>query len=348
MRGAVLDARAVQITPDAWSDLATAFDDLSYRQIPAYVSEAAALDHAVAEFIALRAGAELLGLCALRIKKLPGLPFGVAYALHGPLCMRGGRYSWEIYSECLNALSRHYANERGLVLRVVPPYAAARDAVAAGDTFARAGFLLTGGSPKRTIMLALDRDLAQIRKGLNGKWRNMLVQSERLPIAVVEAVDSRDFALMATMLSELEERKLFRSAHGIAFFERVQRASSPWQQLKLHLAYLDGRILSASLTSFVGDTAVLLLAASNEEGRRTRASHRIQWRLVEDASRAGLRWYDTGGIDPEANAGVYSFKKGLNGVELSEIGVFERAPHPVIARSVAFIETLYRRARARG
>jgi hypothetical protein len=334
------------MAPEAWSDLARRFDDLSYRQLPAYVSEAAASDRAAAEFIALRAGDELLGLCALRVKKLPGLPVGVAYALHGPLCMRGGAYSWEVYSECLTALGRHYPSERRLVLRVAPPYAAARAARAVEDVFARAGFRRTSQPPKRTIMLALDRDLAQIRKGLNGKWRNMLVQSERLPIEVVEAADPRDFELMTPMLSELEDRKQFRSAHGVAFFERVQRASAPWQRLKLHVAYLDGRILSASLSSFAGDTAVLLLAASNEEGRRTRASHRIQWRLVEAASRAGLRWYDTGGIDPEANPGVYSFKKGLNGVELSEIGVFERAPHPVVARSVALLETLYRRARA--
>src|SRR6516165_7122504 len=229
--------RAVQMAPNAWNDLAKAFNDLSYRQIPAYVSEAAASDRAAAEFMALRAGAELLGLCALRVKKLPGLPVGVAYALHGPLCMRGGKYSWEVYSECLTALSRHYASERRLVLRVAPPYAAARDAGAAEDAFARAGFRRTSQSPKRTIMLALDRDLAQIRKRLNGKWRNMLVQSERLPIEVIEAANPRDFALMAPILSELEDRKQFRSAHGAAFFERVQRASSPWQRLKLHVAY---------------------------------------------------------------------------------------------------------------
>lgn len=346
MRDAGPTIRAVQMAPDAWSDLAKAFDDLSYRQLPAYVAEAAALDRATAEFVALRAGDELVGLCAFRVKKLPGLPVGVAYALHGPLGMRGGNYSWEIYSQCLSALGGHYSSERGLVLRIAPAYAAARDALAAEAAFARAGFGLTSQPRKRTIMLALDRDLAQIRKGLNGKWRNMLVQSERLPIEIVETVDPRDFALIAPMLSELEDRKQFRSAHNVAFFERVQRASSPWQRFKLHFAYLDGRILSGSLTSFAGDTAVLLLAASNEEGRRTRASNRIQWRLVEEAARAGLRWYDAGGIDPEANPGVYSFKKGLNGVELSEIGVFERASHPMVARSVALLETLYRRARA--
>ena len=112
MRGGNSQNRADQMAPEAWSDLARRFDDLSYRQLPAYVSEAAAADRAAAEFMALRAGDELLGLCALRVKKLPGLPVGVAYALHGPLCMRGGKYSWEVYAECLTALSERYASKR--------------------------------------------------------------------------------------------------------------------------------------------------------------------------------------------------------------------------------------------
>jgi hypothetical protein len=337
---------AVQMAGSEWSALAADFDDLSYRQLPAFVVEAALADGAIAEFVALRAGNEIAGVCSLRIKKLPGLPIGVAYASHGPLCMRDGKYSSDVYSDCLNALSKRYVTERGLVLRVAPPYAAARDPGVAMDAFVRAGFRLTTQPPRRTIMLAVDRDVAQIRRELYGRWRYKLVQSERLAITIVEAADPAEIAVMAPMLSELAYRKRFRSARSVAFFERVQRAASPLERLKLHFALFEGRVVSASLSSFAGDTAVLLLAANNEEGRRTRASYRLQWRIAEDASRAGLRWYDTGGIDPEANPGGYQFKRGMNGVELSELGVFERAPHPAVAQGVAFLETLYRRARA--
>jgi FemAB family len=338
--------QAVQPTRDEWVALAADFDDLSYRQFPTYAAEAALSDGAVAEFVALRAGSEIAGVCSLRVKKVPGLPIGVAYAAHGPLCMRRGKYSWKVYADCLSALSRHYVGERRLVLRVVPPYAASRDHDAALETFVRSGYRLRSDLPKRTIMLALDSDLSQIRRSLNGKWRNMLVQSERLPIMIVESSNPEDFDVMAPMLKELESRKRFRSARDVGFFKRLQRGASPLERLTLHIAQIEGRVVSASLSSFAGDTAVLLLAASSEEGRRTRASHRVQWRIVEEALRAGLRWYDTGGIDPYTNPGVYSFKKGLNGVELSELGVFERAPHPALAQGVAFLESLYRRARA--
>src|SRR5260370_11466330 len=225
MRNAGSRLRAVPIAREEWCALAADFDDLSYRQFPAFVVEASRANGAAPEFVALRAGAEFAGLCALRIKKLPGLPIGLAYALHGPLCMRNGIYSWDLYSDCLRALSDLYVAKRGLVLRVAPPYAVSQDSGAAVDAFTRAGFGLTAESPKRTIMLALDRDLAQIRRGLNGKWRNMLVQSERLAIAIAETEDPGGFALMAPMLKELENPKRFRSAQDLAFFERMQRAA---------------------------------------------------------------------------------------------------------------------------
>jgi lipid II:glycine glycyltransferase (peptidoglycan interpeptide bridge formation enzyme) len=345
--GAASRLATAPMTASEWRALASGFDDLSYHQCPAYVAEAARAEGAAAEFVAFRSGEEVVGLCALRIKKLPGLPIGIAYVAHGPLCARNGDCSWAAYSDCLSALGREYVSKRRLVLRVAPCYAASRNSNAALAALASAGFRVTVRPPKRTMLLALDRDLGEIRRKLNGKWRNMLVQFERQAISIVDSTNPDEFALLASMLTELERRKGFSSARDVAFFERVQRrAVSPGEQLRLHCARLEGRTVSASLTSFAGDTTVLLLAASTEEGRRTRAAHGIQWRIVEDSARAGMRWYDVGGIDPEENPGVYAFKKGLNGVEACELGVFERASHDAIARGVALLETLYRGVRS--
>ena len=246
-RAGVSRVVAVQTAADEWNVLAKDFDDLSYRQTPAYVAEAARAENAAAEFVAFRSGAEVVGLCALRIKKIPGLPIGVAYVAHGPICTRNGQCSWDVYSDCLSALTREYASKRGLVLRVTPSYGAARnfdDAIAA---LAAAGFRLTSRPRRQTIVLAVDRDLGEIRRKLSGKWRNMLVQSERLALSIVESTDPDNFSVMASMLVELERKKGFVSARDVAFFERVQRrAVSPTEQLKLHFAQHEGRIVAAS------------------------------------------------------------------------------------------------------
>ena len=51
----------------------------------------------------------------------------------------------------------------------------------------------------------------------------------------------------------------------------------------------------------LGDTAVYLLAASNEAGRQTNAAYLLQWKAIEAAIARGCRWYDLGGVHPENN-----------------------------------------------
>lgn len=44
---------------------------------------------------------------------------------------------------------------------------------------------------------------------------------------------------------------------------------------------------------------------------------------MEWLKRKGCCWYDLGGIDPEGNPGVYHFKAGMGGKDMSYIGQFE-------------------------
>ena len=45
----------------------------------------------------------------------------------------------------------------------------------------------------------------------------------------------------------------------------------------------------------------------------------LQWTLIEWLKENSFKWYDLGGIDPERNPGVYHFKKGLFGADVSQI-----------------------------
>ena len=342
-----MGVRVVPMRSEEWGSLAASFQDLSYRQTPSFVSEMAKLIKGKPEFVALHGDGGLVGLCAVRVKRLPALPFGVAYVLHGPMTMPDRTFSGPTYAACLSALAQHYVKKRMLSLRIVPPFAASRSQTEAMEALASAGFRKLDHKTSRTILLAVDRDLAQIRKGLEQRWRNMLVSAEKVALEIVESTRPDDFRIMAPMHQDLEQKKNFRSGHEVAFFERAQRSAAPFEQVALYLARFEGRAVSAALVSFAGDSAVLLLAATNEEGRRLRASYRIQWRIVQDAIAKGKRWYDLGGVDPDKNPDGYRFKKRMNGVEISELGVFECAPNAIALGAVAFAEQVYRRASRR-
>lgn len=305
----------------------------------------ARLNRAAPEFVSFQENGDVIGLAAVRVKRLSALPFGVAYVLHGPMTMRSGPFSAARYAACLDALVRHYVKQRKVSLRVVPPLAASVSADETMQALAEAGFERLDRAPNKTILLAVDRSLSHIRKGLESRWRNKLNQAERAPLEIVDASEPENFPIMDPMLRELEDKKQFRAGHDVSFFEAVQRIAAPFERLTLHLGKFEGRVVSAHLSSFAGNMAVSLLAATNEEGRRLKVSHRMQWRMVEDAVKAGKRWYDLGGVDAEENPGVYSFKKGMNGIEIAELGVFERAPNALASRAILLAERLYRASR---
>ena len=333
---------AVPLELAKWSRIAQEFRDLSYRQCPSFVAEAARSNGAIPEFIGLLAGDAVVGLCAVRVKRLAGLPFGIAYVLHGPVTTNEVLFSAQRYGDCLSALGRYYVDEHKLLLRIVPPYAASLAPAGVAEAFAACGFRRLDRPARQTFLVAVDRGPLQICRALDGRWRNKLAQAERFAVDICESDRPDNFRIMDAMLRDLETKKNFRAGHDVPFFERVQRSAQQFERLTLYLARFEGRVISAHLTSFAGDTAVSLLAATNEEGRRLKVSHRMQWRTVEDAARTGRRWYDLGGVDAAENPGVYSFKKGMSGVEISELGTFQRASNVAVGRAAALLDQAYR------
>ena len=74
----------------------------------------------------------------------------------------------------------------------------------------------------------------------------------------------------------------------------------------------------------------------------------IQLNAIVVAKSHGMRWYDLGGIDPEANPGVYHFKKGLSGTEVRAAGPYEVRPGGLTGRITLAGETVYRAYRQLG
>jgi hypothetical protein len=330
------------IDAEAWRRAASTFHDLSYRQGVAYVSHIARQQKSACELVAIvDVNNATIGLAAVRVRNLPLLPTGIAYIHHGPLTLQGKSFGPAIYAACCAALKDHYVDRRGLTLRVVPPDVATLTHPL-DDDLAAVGFR-RNAAVRHTILLDLNRPIETIRKGLEQKWRNKLNAAEKISGVVITASDHwQDIALMAPMLTDLENKKDFQASQDVAFFTAVQQAAKPPEQLRVYLAQHQGELISASLVDVSGDEIVLLLAATNDKGRDLKTSNRVQWRIIADAVDAGKTWYDLGGIDINANPGVHHFKKGVGGREFAEPGVFEAAPNGALAIATRFAERIYR------
>ena len=83
--------------------------------------------------------------------------------------------------------------------------------------------------------------------------------------------------------------------------------------MKVFLCEQDGIPIAGLVGSALGDTGIYLFGATNEHGMNAKGAYLLQWRMIQWLKQNGVTHYDLGGINPEANPGVYHFKQGLSG-----------------------------------
>lgn len=312
---------------EQWDASAPLFRDLSYRQCGAYAEAAAKDVGARAEFIGIYEQRDLVGLASVRVKTLPLVSLGVAYVNHGPLTMRTDAFVPERFAACVAALTETYVDRRRLLLRIAAPQGGGEHNEARVACLDQHG-LRPAEEPHRleTFIVDLDRSLPSIRKQFDRKWHASLCKAEQSGIAVTRSQDPADFARFEALYDGLVERKGFFARQGAAFFSAVSRQAIVSDQLVAHLAWHENELVAGHVGSFVGDTALMILAAANPRGRDVLASFALQWAVIQHAKAAGNRYYDLGGIDQAANPDVYRFKKRLGGRHVTSAGTFELAP----------------------
>jgi CelD/BcsL family acetyltransferase involved in cellulose biosynthesis len=340
--------RAASIEPlsrECWLEHARPFRDHNYRQAWAFAVACAERVGATSEHVAIRSGTELLGVSDVRVRILPWIRGGIAYVNGGPLVRRGGAGDLDNLSRALAALRAEYVERRGLVLRVRPALGEPGWNAETDRVFHEIGF----SEPRveevyRTLRLDLTPPLEVLRQGLAQKWRNCLNKAERSDLELVSGTGPDLLERFSAAFRGFIARKGFDVDLDADFHGRVQEAHLPEERYVTTLAYHEGELAAGHVASYLGDTAVYLLGASEEAGRRTNASYALQWNAIVEARERGLIAYDLGGIDPEENPGVHRFKKGLGGAEAS-VAAYQLASRGLQGRLPLAAERLYRAVR---
>ncbi|MEK6797430.1 MAG: peptidoglycan bridge formation glycyltransferase FemA/FemB family protein [Planctomycetota bacterium] len=342
-----ITVQADAVGAEAWGELSSAFSDHNIYQTWAFGGVSAEQTKSQVCRAIVRRGEAVIGLAQLRIKRIPFLGMGVAYVFRGPLWRCGGARPDDL-REVLALLRQEFCRLRGLNLRVLPNLietAGDDDDVTAA--LALSGFAVDFDAPReRTILLDLSPSLAELRKGLEQKWRNGLNQAEKRGLRVVVASDEAAMSAFESLYERMWSRKQFETGVHVGSFTKLQTLLAPGERMRVLLAYQGDEPAAGHVSSTLGDTCIYLLGASNDLGRANKASYLLQWKAIELAQSAGARWYNLGGIDPAGNPGVYHFKAGLGGKEVRFLESFS-APGGRAARwIVPLAERFYRRLRS--
>jgi lipid II:glycine glycyltransferase (peptidoglycan interpeptide bridge formation enzyme) len=261
-------------------------------------------------------------MAQLRIIRPTRFNFGMAYLRWGPLYhRRRTELDSQIIHRMADMLQKEYVSKRRLLLQILPNAFAASSRAelfqSAFSTFRQER--RTAVSVYRTLVLDLSPSLEELRRKLDPKWRNKLTGAEKNGLKVTSGSGMDGYRTFCRMYNQMRDRKTFDTAVDIEEFGRIQGNLPENQRMQIFICEQSGVPVAGVVASAMGDSAIYLLGATSDEGLRAKGSYLLQWTLIRWLKENGVRWYDLGGIDPEQNPGVYSFKRGLSGADVTQL-----------------------------
>lgn len=329
------------VNREKWCQVLANFADASIYQTWEYGVERWGkknLSHMV-----VRKNGEIISAAQVRILRIPALNTGMAYITYGPMWKTNSSVrDIENFRAGLQALIDEYAVSRGLFLRVRPWGFDEIDEDMAQTLF-NLNFDLTKGifrNKKRTILVDLSLSEVDLRRRLRKSWRQTLQRAEKENMRIIEGFDERIFRDFKKLYFDMLEYKKFKPGTDINELERIQEKLIPSQKMRVTICEFENIPISGSVCSSIGDTVIGLFSATSEAGRKKSAYYLLQWEEILWSKKTGKFFYDLGGINPVKNPGVYTFKSGIGGKEVSFLGVFDFCQNRLLYKTIMGFESL--------
>jgi lipid II:glycine glycyltransferase (peptidoglycan interpeptide bridge formation enzyme) len=316
-------AEADGVTPAEWSRMLALFEDANPYQTWSYGAVrwgARNLSHLV-----LRRGGELAGIAQIRILRAGFLNRGIAYLRWGPACqLRGRELDKEVVCAMAEALRAEYVKKRHLFLRVLPEaFANSPRGAIFHSAFSEFQSAPAEAGKDRTIIVNLSPTLPELRKALDQKWRNQLNRAEKNNLAVLEGRDAEHYDMFLHLYRDMWRRKRFETTVDVEEFARLLEDLPEEFKFRILICQDQGVAVAGLVCSVIGATGIYLLGATSEAGLNSKGAYLLQWNMIQWLKENGFKYYDLGGIDPDRNPGVYHFKKGFSGEDVTRLPAFD-------------------------
>ncbi len=207
--------------------------------------------------------------------------------------------------------------------------------------------------PPRTIIVDLRPDETDILAQMKQKTRYNIRLAARKEVTV-RLGEAADLPAFNTLMQITGRRNAF-GVHAPRYYQAAYELFASRNQVGLHLAEYQGRILAGVMVFINGPRAYYLFGGSSDEERQRMPSYAVQWGAMQWARQQGCTSYDLWGVpdlEPEALEAqfqsqtgglwsVYRFKRGFGGAIRRTVGTTDRVYNRWLYR-------LYQRRRRRG
>jgi len=327
---------------DDWEQYAKEFADYSIYQTWPYQQVRGEIDtQEVSRFLIKDKDDHVLTMGQIRIKHVKILGLRIGYIQRGPL-LRHKNGTVKCTVKALRNLLNVYLGTKVNVLRIAPNICNDETDHRISEMLIASGFQhVSSVAPYRTLMLQVDDSEDAVRKRLHKSFRRDIKYAEKNGIEIREGNNEEFCKILEELYFGSLKRKSFKGLNPQEFI-RPQLDLSASEKMNIIVAYYDGEPVSMLLSSNLGDTAVVLLAAGNERSLSCGSSYLTWYRGAVSALHAGMKLYDLGGIDPRRNPTVYQFKKRMGADECYFIGEFEATSNLFVKHIWRIAEKAYR------
>lgn len=173
-----------------------------------------------------------------------------------------------------------------------------------------------------TVLLDLRVGTEQIRKGMEGRWRNRLVAAEGEKLRVEFSKGGRPFDWLIQKNAGMAKERGVQLPKPILVRALLAAAGPPLTMLVTVLE--KNEPLAAGLFLRHGPDATYYVSHTTLIGRDRSATNLMLWAAIRRLADQGVRYLDLGGIDTREAPGLARFKLGTGGRVLSLAGTYAR------------------------
>jgi hypothetical protein len=263
----------------------------------------------------VRDGDRIVGAAQFLQQRLP-------WFVRSALCSRGPLWHPEL-SVAQQAVAVEMIRKTLPVRRprvaIFTPELEQHEALRAGNPCAGLRRVMTGYS---TVLVDLRRNATDLRRRLDGNWRNRLVAVERSAVEVCD--ESADAPAHEAMVAAEWEQRRSRGYFSLPrAFVAAWRVVPPAEGATLLLsARLAGERAAAVLFLVHGRTATYHLGWTGPAGRQSHAHNLLMWRAFVALQDRGVEVLDLGGVDTVREPGIARFKIGTGGRVCTLVGSY--------------------------
>lgn len=312
-----------------WDNILRSFDDASLYQTEAFTKFSVGGNNI--EQFTMYQNELILSAALVRVKTIPILNRGVAYIRWAPLWQRSNSpKDISVFEKAIKFLYEEYVIKRKLTLRIMSNLDNDDNNITNIIKQNKYEFLEGKG---KSILVDISKDEDEIRSSFRKKWRYSLRQAEKKELEIRVGTDEFLFNEFLDIYKQMHSRKNFTEFVNVESFQEMNKLLSEKNKMRIFICSLNGETLSAMVTSVIGNTGIYLLGGTTLKGLELSSSYLLQWEVIKWMKKHGIENYDLGGIDKEENPGVYTFKSGMGGKEITYVSGFE-ASKSFVSKSI--------------